>query len=518
MVKPTAPADVAILSPTQAIAWLVAQGIQTRAQWLAHQDRSTPTPGISLNLYAAHGQAFWDAGGWAAIHNDPAHHASPERVAALGRRHKVTTPAQWAAVLNALPEKSRLGMPEDPSAVFPNLFTRLGWDGFFSWPRGQSFANLDDDTVSRILPLQEASRLAATTGLRSRSEWRQAARAGRTPVGVPDDPERHYGQAFQDQGGWLAFLGARAALIAEQWHEDASGDDAAAPRYGDLLDSAFPTSAGHGLKRSFVDLTAFSAFARQHGVVSQSDWHKRCGVPGFRPEAVPRNPEQVYGSAFAALGGWAGVLRDERPHTAWTASFRPLDDTTEWLQANQVRSAGDFFRRCREPGFRPKDIPSNPALAYGAAFAAAGGWSGVLHNGGPAPSRRQSYPTLAEAARLIQAAGVKSASQYAAASKAGRLPAGLPSAPDKVYADQGWRDAGGWVGFLLSTDQPHPKPSVLQNRFTPPLITTRPGSGKRNPGADAMDQSLSLGPAAPRIAKRQKSRLPTASGRPTKTL
>lgn len=267
---------------------------------------------------------------------------------------------------------------------------------------------------------EAAAEWAQAQKLTGAEQWRSKVKEpGFLPEDIPACPNTCYGETFRAKGGYGAFLGTgRVATRCREY-------------------------------RSLVEA---SDWAQAQGVRGFDDWMRQVKRPGFLPKDIPACPNKVYGKAFKKLGGYGGFLGTGRvSNAAKGAQFWSLEKVTRWARKQGVSGQSDWFRRCKDPSFRPKGVPSAPVSAYGKeAFAAIGGWGGFLGTGNISSAQvRKTAVSLNEAAAWARKQGVISCTDWFEKIKADRtwLSQGIPRNPAASYGDA-FRRMGGWPGFL----------------------------------------------------------------------
>ena len=331
--------------------------------------------------------------------------------ASWAREQGIRGPIDWRYRARNHPGWLPADVPVDPEEAYAEDFACLGgWGGFLGTDR---VANRN--RVFR--PLPEVVAWASSQGITGAVDWfrRNRDTPGWRPDDIPANPANVYGQAFRDIGGWGAFLGT-----------------------GHM-------APGH---HAFRPIEEAAAWARQSGAGTASDWFRLCRQPGWRPRDIPANPDDAYGAAFRDLGGWGAFLGTYRV-AAIHRRFRAFSAAADWARQQDVASQADWKRRNREtPGWRPDDIPANPANVYGAEMLASGGWGAFLGTGRIAHVK-QTFRPLAEAAAWAHQQGVTSQADWARHihDNPKWRPEDIPADPSKTYG-QAFQDAGGWGAFL----------------------------------------------------------------------
>jgi len=129
------------------------------------------------------------------------------------------------------------------------------------------------------------------------------------------------------------------------------------------------------------------AWAKEQGIDSQKKWYEFFKDPrNERPAGIPLNPADAYGEAFVSAGGWGwwlgtGRLSNHQKRQGWAT----LEQFMAWAHglADPIKSRFHFEQLCKQPGWRPDNIPSDPKAVYGKEAIASIG--GLAHLWSPNP-------------------------------------------------------------------------------------------------------------------------------------
>ena len=104
---------------------------------------------------------------------------------------------------------------------------------------------------------------------------------------------------------------------------------------------------------------------------------------------------------------------------------------------------------CRS-GKKPTNIPTQPNIVYkDSGWKGYGDWLGT----GRSSNRYKVFRPFEEAREFARSLGINSGEQWHQYSRSGQRPEDIPSNPNNVYEDSGWRSWGDWLG-TGSTPQP----------------------------------------------------------------
>jgi hypothetical protein len=107
-----------------------------------------------------------------------------------------------------------------------------------------------------------------------------------------------------------------------------------------------------------------------------------------------------------------------------------------------LNSANAWRLYCKS-GRRPSDIPTCPNTQY--ANDGWTSWADWLGTTTIATNQRE-YRSFNDARNFVRGLGLKSANDWRAYTKSGKLPADIPAGANRTYAKKGWVDWGDWLG------------------------------------------------------------------------
>jgi superfamily II DNA or RNA helicase len=142
------------------------------------------------------------------------------------------------------------------------------------------------------------------------------------------------------------------------------------------------------------------------------------------------------------LGDFAEAISTRIWESVGRANWRPFILAREFVRNLSLKSSAEWDDYCKSDR-RPFDIPTNPNIAY-----AEDGWIGMgdwLGTGTIATHLRK-YRPFQKARRFVRTLGLKSQADWDTYANSSRWPSDLPKAPHMVYADEGWRSWGDWLG------------------------------------------------------------------------
>lgn len=262
--------------------------------------------------------------------------------------------------------------------------------------------------------LDEAAEWARSKGIKSSTEWIERCRDPYfRDEGIPSNPQLQYKEEFARRGSWGWFLGTGA--IANK-------------------------------NKTFLSLEEASRWARCQCIRSQGEWYEKMKQPGYRPAEIPASPSQTYGKAFLDAGGWGGFLGTGRVATRQQV-YLGYEEASAWAIGQGVKTQIQWMTRCKDPSFRPDNIPTYPQTTYKSVFNEKGGWGGFLGTGNVAGCNRV-FKTYEEARVWAAGKGIRTLQEWRdMCRKPGARPQDIPFSPDQTYKSV-FKTNGGWRGFL----------------------------------------------------------------------
>jgi superfamily II DNA or RNA helicase len=412
-----------------------------------------------------------------------------EDARAFARRLKLKNAKQWIAFSKG--EMPRLEiLPADIPTNPHTAYADKGWEGLGDWLGTGTIA----PRLRQYRPFREARTFSRKLGLKGNSEWRafcrgDLPRSGRLPADIPANPHNTYdGKGWKSYGDWLGtgsvapqlrkyrpFREAREfahRLELKNMAEWVAFCRGKIHRLG-RLPNDIPAKPGRvyaeqgwkgmgdwlGTRRIANHLKKYRsfrkarAFALRLKLKSTAEWKAFCkgGTPhplGL-PADIPTNPNITYANnGWKSYGDWLGTGRVADQFK----EYRSFQKARAFARSLKLKSETEWrsFRSGEMPqcGRLPEDIPAAPQFTY-----AKKGWSGYgdwLGTGNIANFLKKFRPFL-KARAFVRKLKLRSTMEWYAFCKAempglGRLPADIPTAPNQVYADKGWKGMGDWLG------------------------------------------------------------------------
>jgi hypothetical protein len=286
-------------------------------------------------------------------------------------------------------------IPTNPNTVYAHD----GWISMGDW--------LGTGTIAthkrKYRSFEEARAYAHTLGLTSQSKWDAYASSGRLPSDIPRAPHMVYAKVvWRSWGDWLG--SGRIATYKVQY-------------------------------RPFEQARAF---ARSLGLKTRDKWlsfarSEKC------PRDIPLKPERTYaGKGWISMGDWLGtgtIATHKR-------KYRSFEEARAFAHTLGLSSVSEWRAHCKANRL-PADIPTNPNRQYlNEGWVSWADWLGTTT---VATDQRQ-YRLYTEAKAFVHSLALKSANEWRAYTKSGRLPKDIPASPNRTYAKKGWSTWGDWLG------------------------------------------------------------------------
>lgn len=274
--------------------------------------------------------------------------------------------------------------------------------------------------LRRYLPFEDARRWAQQCGAKSYNQWIALVKTLDFPANIPKRPEKTYAGI-----GWVS--------------------------YGDWLGTG--TMSPKDYKSRWLPFEEAKAWVHQLKLKGVYEWRdftkgKMPNLPR-KPDNIPASPDRAYlNSGWNGYGDWVGTgfvhfgLRNYLPYEEAKAFAHKL----QLPSAKQWRLYSKGLRP--DKGTLPSNIPATPNTAYeNKGWVSWGDWLGTdtiaVYN--------RTYLPFAEAREFVRALKLRRQQdwiEYCQGKLAGhgKKPENIPSTPGKLYADQGWRGYGDWLG------------------------------------------------------------------------
>jgi hypothetical protein len=354
--------------------------------------------------------------------------------------------------------------PEDIPASPATVYKDHGWTIWSDWLGTRR-------RRGRQRSFREARSLVRSLGLRNKDEWVKWCKSDARPEDIPASPHAVYkGKGWAGWGDWLgtdripnqnrvwrSFEEARAFVrslrlqnqadwIAWAKSEACPDDIPAKPR--NVYKDAGWVSMGDWLGTGNIapknmrwrPFAEARAFVHTVGILSKDEWGT-WARSAKRPNDIPASPSRVYErNGWIGWGDWLGTGRI----ASFNLIYRAFSDARKFARDLGLQNRSDWARWAIS-GNRPGDIPTYPDSAYKNEGWA--GWSDWLDTGRISPKDRV-YRSFQEARTFVRSLALQSKDEWSAWAKSDARPEDIPSAPARVYQDDGWTGMGDWLGIV----------------------------------------------------------------------
>lgn len=187
--------------------------------------------------------------------------------------------------------------------------------------------------------------------------------------------------------------------------------------------------------RAFKPFADARAFVNALKLSSVLEWYDYC-ASGEKPDDIPSNPYIAYNdSGWTGYGDWLGTGRT-------VPAYRPFPEAREFVHGLRLKGQRQWKEYCAS-GEKPNDIPSKPDYTYrDDGWKDLGDWLGT----GTVATFRRKYRPFAEARAYIHNLHFKSLADWQRYRRSAEKPSDIPTNPNVVYEEDGWRDLGDWLG------------------------------------------------------------------------
>ena len=334
------------------------------------------------------------------------------------RKLKLKNVYEWYAFCaGKMPHKGFL--PSDIPSNPHNKYSNEGWQGVGDWLGTGKIANQFKEYRS----FGKARAFAHKLELKSVAEWNAFCRGmmtdkGKLPGDIPVKPNRTYADK-----GWKGF--------------------------GDWLGTG-KIATNQIIYRAF---SKAREFAHKLRLKNSGEWfaytkgHLSKGVK--LPSDIPVCPNRVYGDlGWKGWGDWLGTGNIAVFMRIWTTFPRARNYVRKLRLANFRQWHQYCSGKMPGKGRLPADIPTAPNQVYaGKGWVNFGDWLGT---GNIAPYKKK-YLSFFKARAFVRRLQLRSETEWRAFRKGdmpskGKLPADIPTNPNRSYANSGWMGMGDWLG------------------------------------------------------------------------
>ena len=456
--------------------WARTQGLQSETQWRKHSKQPGWLPGdVPANVasvYRGDWRSWGDFLDTGYVANQKRRYRSFTEAREWARDQGLKSYSDWNKRIKE-PDWLPSDIPADPRKTYGTEFTSCG--DFLGT------GNLSSREYS-WRPFHEARAWAREQQIDSQAEWRElvgSAKAAKLwPKDIPTNVALVYASEWK---GWEDFLDvprmAKRSKVEERLrHELASalpeinlterkiaipGErkqdvDLHAPALrlviefdGNYYHSREGSEARDRAKTQLLQNAGWTVVRiREHplDLISSTDLRVPAKLSTFkRAVAVLKHLSglgYVAQDVVARYEAGGRIVNGLRASSAIRETWLPFAQAQAWVQAQEIKSQAQWFKRLKQEGWLPSDIPRYPLEVYKDQCAT---WGEFLGTGRRATFLRE-YRTFAEAREWARSMHLKSRTQWVAQAKqVGWLPADIPSNVHHVY-EREWTSWGDFLG------------------------------------------------------------------------
>lgn len=189
---------------------------------------------------------------------------------------------------------------------------------------------------------------------------------------------------------------------------------------------------------NFLSYEESRNYVRVLNIKSVSGWKKYC-KSGEKPYNIPFAPHSTY--KFNGWKSYADFLGNENVSTQ-KVRFKSFDEARKYVVGLGLKGKSDW-EKYRKMGKLPNDIPSTPSRTYkDKGWNGFGDWLGT----GKVATQKRNYRKFKEAKKIVQTLKINNYSEWLRCVKEKLIPDDIPSNPNLVYKNDGWKGYGDWLG------------------------------------------------------------------------
>jgi superfamily II DNA or RNA helicase len=305
---------------------------------------------------------------------------------------KLKSQTQWLEY-----SKSNLRPADIPSAPVA-IYQNNGWKGVGDWLGTNSIAPF----LKVYRPFNDARTYARNLKLKSKNEWIEFCKSGKSPNDIPTDVRTVY---FDD--GWIG--------------------------WGDWLG----TNSIASFEKDFISFNKAREFVHQLDLKSFSEWNVYAKSEN-RPAYIPYNPQRSYKKqGWISWGDWlgTGIVSVNRKE------FLDYFAAKEIIKKFNIKSKTEWSEFAKSSK-RASNIPAGPSRFYKSnGWVSWGDWLGTSS----ISSSEIKYLSFEEVKIFVKNLGIKTQAAWRKFASSPLKPNNIPYKVERTYADKGWIS---WADFL----------------------------------------------------------------------
>ncbi len=170
------------------------------------------------------------------------------------------------------------------------------------------------------------------------------------------------------------------------------------------------------------------------GLKSIAEW-KEYKKTALKPKTIPNEPNKIYKD-----NGWTG-FQDWLGYSNNKSNFLSFEDAKKYIHTLELKSENEW-KLYKKQGLRPDFIPGQPDEVYKEK-----GWKGYQDWLGYKRSN-SNFLSFESAKKSMHPYNLKSKKDWIIFLQNGLKPSNIPSNPEKVYKEKGWKGYQDWLGYI----------------------------------------------------------------------
>jgi superfamily II DNA or RNA helicase len=366
-------------------------GLKGQREWRDYCKSGNRPEDIPMNPDRAYSSEFQGYGDWLGTGRRRGQWRPFDEARDFARRLGLKSESEWRDYCKS--DEKPNDIPSAPNQVYNSEFKGMG-----DW-LGTGYVAARD---RQWRPFSEARDFIRNLGLKNEREWRDYCKSDEKPDNIPSRPERAYGTEYQGMGDWLgtgfvhanqrryrSFEEAREFVQrlgfknAREWRvysrsgqrpDDIPSEpnqvyDSKFKGYGDWLGTGFVDTR----ERRYRSFTEAREFVQKLGLKNAREW-EAYSKTDEKPNDIPQDPRQVYGSDFEGYGDWLGTGFVHRKNR----KYRLFAKVREFVRRLNLKNESEWLDYCRAEK-KPTDIPQDPRKIYRSEFKSMGDWLGAIN-------------------------------------------------------------------------------------------------------------------------------------------
>jgi hypothetical protein len=254
--------------------------------------------------------------------------------------------------------------------------------------------------MKKFRDFEKAREFVKKLGLKSKKEWQIYCKSSNKPQDIPNWPDAVY-----KNKGWTS--------------------------WNDFLGTDYVAT----FLRKYKLFKEARKYAQSLNKKNQTEW-RIFAKSGKLPKDIPRDPPTVYKKEWKGWGDW---LRAGKK-LARKSNFLPFIEARAFVRKLGLKGQQDWQTNYLKSGNKPNNIPASPQSVYKKEWK---GWGDFLGTGN---IRDKNFLSFTEAREFVRKLDLASYTEWIDYRKSNIRPTDIPSMPERVYKNKGWRGYGDFLG------------------------------------------------------------------------